>query len=95
MAMAKFELKMLPGIDRPAIAALWPTLRGESIVLDLGASIGADAEHLVNLAVMGAAHERPERRDQVEPLLGVVLLHGTSHGVFKRAHPLREILAHP
>jgi phosphate acyltransferase len=49
---------MLPGIDRPAIAALWPTLRGESIVLDVGASIGADAEHLVNLAVMGAATAR-------------------------------------
>jgi phosphate acyltransferase len=58
MAMAKFELKMLPGIDRPAIAALWPTLRGEAIVLDLGASIGADAEHLVNLAMMGAATAR-------------------------------------
>ncbi len=58
MAMAKFELKMLTGIDRPAIAALWPTLRGESIVLDVGASIGADAEHLVDLAVMGAATAR-------------------------------------
>jgi phosphate acyltransferase len=58
MAMAKFELKMLPGIDRPAIAAVWPTIRGESIVLDLGASIGADAEHLVDLAVMGAATAR-------------------------------------
>jgi glycerol-3-phosphate acyltransferase PlsX len=58
MAMAKFELKMLPGIERPAIAAIWPTLRGESIVLDLGASIGADAEHLVDLAVMGASMAR-------------------------------------
>ena len=58
MAMAKFELKMLAGIDRPAIAALWPTLRGESIVLDVGASIGADAGHLVDLAVMGAATAR-------------------------------------
>jgi glycerol-3-phosphate acyltransferase PlsX len=58
MAMAKFALKTLPGIERPAIAALWPTLRGESIVLDLGASIGADAEHLVDLAVMGAATAR-------------------------------------
>src|SRR5215467_2625948 len=58
MAMSKFELKMLPGIERPAIAALWPTLRGESIVLDVGASIGADAEHLVDLAVMGAATAR-------------------------------------
>jgi len=58
MAMSKFNLKTLPGIERPAIAALWPTLRGESIVLDVGASIGADAEHLVALAVMGAATAR-------------------------------------
>jgi glycerol-3-phosphate acyltransferase PlsX len=58
MAMAKFDLKMLPGIERPAIAALWPTLKGESIVLDVGATIGADALHLVNLAVMGAAMAR-------------------------------------
>ena len=55
MAMAKFHLKTMPGIERPAIAALWPTLRGESIVLDLGATIGADARHLVDLAVMGGA----------------------------------------
>jgi glycerol-3-phosphate acyltransferase PlsX len=58
MAMAKFNLKTLAGIERPAIAALWPTLRGESIVLDLGASIGADADHLVNLAAMGSAMAR-------------------------------------
>src|SRR5215216_5956974 len=58
MAMAKFHLRTLPGIERPAIAALWPTLRGESIVLDVGASIGADAHHLVDLAVMGSAMAR-------------------------------------
>jgi glycerol-3-phosphate acyltransferase PlsX len=58
MAMSKFNLKTLPGIDRPAIAALWPTLRGESVVLDVGASIGADAAHLVDLAAMGAAMAR-------------------------------------
>jgi glycerol-3-phosphate acyltransferase PlsX len=58
MAMAKFNLKTLPGIERPAIAALWPTIRGESVVLDLGASIGADAEHLVDMAVMGSAMAR-------------------------------------
>jgi glycerol-3-phosphate acyltransferase PlsX len=45
----------MAGIDRPAIAAIWPTLRGRSIVLDLGASIGADAGHLVDLAGMGSA----------------------------------------
>jgi glycerol-3-phosphate acyltransferase PlsX len=58
MAMAKFELKTMAGIERPAIAAIWPTLKGESIVLDLGASIGADAFHLANLASMGSAMAR-------------------------------------
>jgi glycerol-3-phosphate acyltransferase PlsX len=58
MAMAKFHLKTMPGIDRPAIAGRWPTVRGESIVLDLGASIGADTPHLVNLALMGSAMAR-------------------------------------
>ncbi len=58
MAMAKFYLKTMPGIERPAIAALWPTLRGESIVLDVGATIGGDAQHLVGLAVMGSAMAR-------------------------------------
>jgi glycerol-3-phosphate acyltransferase PlsX len=55
MAMARFHLRTLPGIDRPAISAIWPTQRGESVVLDLGATIGGDARHLVALAVMGAA----------------------------------------
>ncbi len=58
MAMAKVCLRMLPLIERPALAAMWPTTRGESIVLDVGASIGADAQHLVDLAVMGAAMAR-------------------------------------
>ena len=55
MAMAKFVLRTMAQIDRPALAAIWPTIRGESIVLDVGASIGADAQHFVDLAVMGAA----------------------------------------
>ena len=55
MAMARFCLRTLPGIDRPAIAAVWPTVRGNSVVLDLGATIGGDARHLVALAVMGSA----------------------------------------
>ncbi len=55
MAMSKFCLRTMPGVDRPAIAAMWPTTRGESIVLDVGATIGADAQHLVDLAIMGAA----------------------------------------
>jgi glycerol-3-phosphate acyltransferase PlsX len=58
MAMATICLRTLPGIDRPALASLWPTLRGNSIVLDLGASLGANAKHLVDLAIMGAAMAR-------------------------------------
>jgi glycerol-3-phosphate acyltransferase PlsX len=55
VAMARFCLRMLPGIDRPALAALWPTMRGDSVVLDLGATIGGDAHHLIALALMGSA----------------------------------------
>src|ERR1700712_5160576 len=55
MAMARFHLHTMPGIDRPAIAGIWPTARGQTIVLDLGATIGGDAHHLVTLAVMGSA----------------------------------------
>ena len=54
MAMAKFVLKTLPGIDRPAIASLIPTKTGESVMLDMGANIECDAENLVQFALMGA-----------------------------------------
>jgi phosphate acyltransferase len=58
MAMATFCLRTMASIDRPAIAGLWPTLRGESVVLDVGASIGADAQRLIDIAVMGSAMAR-------------------------------------
>jgi phosphate acyltransferase len=58
MAMSKICLRTMPQIDRPALAAIWPTLRGRSIVLDVGATIGADAQHYVDLAIMGAAMAR-------------------------------------
>ncbi len=58
MAMAAFCLRTMAKIDRPALAALWPNVKGESVVLDVGASIGADAQHLVDLAVMGSSMAR-------------------------------------
>jgi glycerol-3-phosphate acyltransferase PlsX len=58
MAMSKFCLNTMAPIDRPAIAALWPNIHGESVVLDVGATIGADAQHLVDLAIMGSAMAR-------------------------------------
>jgi len=58
MAMAKFALKTLPGIDRPAIATFFPTQRGESVMLDLGANVECDAENLVQFALMGEVFAR-------------------------------------
>ena len=55
MAMAKFVLKTLPGVDRPAIASFFPTLRGESAMLDLGANLQCDAKNLIDFAIMGRA----------------------------------------
>lgn len=62
MATARFVLKTLPGIDRPAIAGLFPTHSGEgtagdggALVLDLGANVDCSAEHLRQFAIMGAA----------------------------------------
>lgn len=58
MAMSKFCLRTMANIERPAIAAIWPTLRGESIVLDVGATVGADAQQLIDFTMMGAAMAR-------------------------------------
>ncbi|MGB6968671.1 MAG: phosphate acyltransferase, partial [Methyloceanibacter sp.] len=58
MVMAKFCLKTTAGVDRPAIAAIWPTIDSECIVLDVGANVGADSRQLVEFALMGAAMAR-------------------------------------
>jgi glycerol-3-phosphate acyltransferase PlsX len=59
MAMAKLALRTLPGIDRPALAALVPTLGDHDLVmLDLGANTTCDARNLVQFAIMGAAYAR-------------------------------------
>ncbi len=71
MAMAKFALKMLPGIDRPAIASFFPTQRGESVMLDLGANTECDAENLVQFALMGDVFARTVL-GLVEPTVGLL-----------------------
>lgn len=58
MAMSKLILRPMAGIERPAIAALWPTVKAECIVLDVGANIGATARQLGDFALMGAAMAR-------------------------------------
>ena len=54
MAISRFVLKTLPGIDRPAICSTLPTLRGQTHVLDLGANVDCSPEHLLQFAIMGA-----------------------------------------
>jgi glycerol-3-phosphate acyltransferase PlsX len=58
MALSRMILRSIPGIDRPAIAAQWPTVHRPSIVLDVGANIGASARDLCDFAIMGAAMAR-------------------------------------
>lgn len=54
MAISRFVLKTLPGIDRPAIASVLPTLKGHTCVLDLGANVDCTAEHLLQFGIMGS-----------------------------------------
>jgi glycerol-3-phosphate acyltransferase PlsX len=54
MATARFVLKTIPGIERPAIVSALPTMKGHTYVLDLGANVDSSAEHLVQFAVMGS-----------------------------------------
>ncbi|KWT71579.1 Phosphate:acyl-ACP acyltransferase PlsX [Hyphomicrobium sulfonivorans] len=58
MAMSKLILRPIKGIERPALAAIWPTVKAECIVLDVGANIGASSRELCHLAMMGAAMAR-------------------------------------
>lgn len=53
MAIAKYVLKTLPGIDRPAIAAMLPSVHGQTLMLDVGANVDCTADHLVQFALMG------------------------------------------
>ncbi|MDB5541807.1 MAG: PlsX [Devosia sp.] len=71
MAMATFCLRPIEGISRPAIAALWPTLRTDIIVLDVGATVGGDAKQLTDFSILGAALARA-LFDQELPTVGLL-----------------------
>ncbi len=58
MAISMYQLGLIEGISRPAIASVWPTQRSEVVVLDCGANVDCDAEQLVDFAVMGEAFAR-------------------------------------
>ena len=71
MAIAKFVLKTHPNIDRPAIASFFPTLRGESVMLDLGANVTCDANNLVQFAIMGEVFARTVL-GLSQPIIGIL-----------------------
>ena len=71
MGTAKFVLKTLPGIDRPAICAVLPTRNGKVYVLDLGANAECDPEHLLQFAIMGETLVR-EMEGKPNPTVGLL-----------------------
>ncbi len=71
MAMAKFVLKCLPGIDRPAIASLFPARLNDTVMLDMGANISCDAEMLVQFALLGSVYARVVRGIE-RPTVGIL-----------------------
>jgi glycerol-3-phosphate acyltransferase PlsX len=71
MATARYVLKTLPGIDRPAIASFLPTVKGQVCMLDLGANVDCSAEHLLQFALMGSTLVSAlEHKDQ--PTIGLL-----------------------
>ncbi|MEM1106591.1 MAG: phosphate acyltransferase PlsX [Pseudomonadota bacterium] len=71
MAMSMLGLRRMEGVHRPAMAALWPTLRGRIVVLDVGANLEADAGQLLTFAIMGEAYARAIR-GVARPSIGIL-----------------------
>jgi glycerol-3-phosphate acyltransferase PlsX len=77
MAISRLQLRMAGHLDRPALVANWPTMRGITAVLDVGANVICDAERLVEFAVMGAAYHRATHHS-TRPTVGLLNI-GTEH----------------
>lgn len=58
MAFSMMALRKMEGVHRPAMTAIWPTIEGRSVVLDVGANLDADSDQLVTFAIMGEAYAR-------------------------------------
>ncbi|MEM6649754.1 MAG: phosphate acyltransferase PlsX [Pseudomonadota bacterium] len=71
MAMSVLQLRMIEGIDRPAITSIWPTKTGRTAVLDVGANVEATAKQLVQFAIMGEAYFRALTGKQ-KPQVGIL-----------------------
>ena len=88
MAMSKLQLRMMQGVQRPALAASWPTQRGVSVVLDVGANIDVDPAQLTEFAVMGESYFRAIYKGET-PSIGLLNV-GTEdqkgNAIIKAAH---------
>jgi glycerol-3-phosphate acyltransferase PlsX len=71
MAISKLVLRMSADMERPALVASWPTLKGRTAVLDVGANISADAQRLVEFAILGAAFHHAVH-GSVRPTVGLL-----------------------
>ncbi len=90
MAISMLLLRLAPGVDRPALTASWPTSRGVTTVLDVGANVESDAEQLVEFAIMGAAfhHAIHGTRRPAVGLLNVGSEEQKGHEEVREAHAL-------
>ncbi|MEM6652734.1 MAG: phosphate acyltransferase PlsX [Pseudomonadota bacterium] len=71
MAFSMVALRKMEGVHRPAMTAIWPTVEGRSIVLDVGANLDADSDQLVTFAIMGEAYARAVT-GKAKPTIGLL-----------------------
>ena len=95
MAIAMLILRMSADLERPALVASWPTLTGRTAVLDVGGSISADAQRLVEFAILGAAFHHAVH-GSVRPTVGLLNVgseEGKGHEEVREAHRLLREMA--
>ncbi len=96
MATAKMVQGMLPGVDRPALASAFPTLKGSAVMLDVGANVDSSAQMLAQFAVMGDAFARVIYR-KTRPRVGLLSIGEEEHkgnALTHEAFPLLKALRH-
>jgi glycerol-3-phosphate acyltransferase PlsX len=98
MALSMIRLRRLPGVTRPAIAVLWPSRnpQGFNVMLDVGADIRAEAQDLLNFAMMGASYAR-NGLNLERPRIGLLNVGTEEHkgrAELKAAHDLIQVAAH-
>jgi glycerol-3-phosphate acyltransferase PlsX len=94
MAMSKMVFKCLPGINRPAIASVFPSVRGDVVMLDLGANVSCDASMLVQFAVLGAVYARTVRGKE-NPTIGLLNIGSEDMKGHNDLREAAEILSRP